>query len=295
MQRILSSGRLASNGIHYVHPGDLAWWLFYPPVGANPFGRIYLWEDIQNPTSLLGWTLLSPEAEAFDVYLRPDVVGTGIGEAIFRWSETHLDELARQRGGDEICNVWISSKGEWLPAILKSHGFMPNGELMDHMQRSLEHGIPAVTLPDGYLLRSCFGLQECDNRAAAQYAAFLSKIPFEAYCQRFENFMRSPVYAPDNDIVIQAPGGQVASFCLIWLDPHSRTGLFEPVGTHPEHQGKGLGKALLVEGLRRMQVAGMTNAIVNTEHTNLAARRLYEAVGFTTIDLLETFVRKVVP
>jgi ribosomal protein S18 acetylase RimI-like enzyme len=47
--------------------------------------------------------------------------------------------------------------------------------------------------------------------------------------------------------------------------------------------------------LRRMQAAGMTNAIVNTEHTNLAARRLYEAVGFNTIDLLETFVRKVVP
>jgi ribosomal protein S18 acetylase RimI-like enzyme len=164
---------------------------------------------------------------------------------------------------------------------------------LDHLQRPLELDIPAINLPDGYSLRSGFGLQELVSRAAAQYATFHSKTPFEAYCQRFENFMRSPAYAPERDLVIEAPDRQVASFCLIWLDPLSRIGLFEPVGTHPDHQGKGLGKALLLEGLRRMQAAGMSSAIVNTEHTNLAARRLYETVGFDTVDLLETFIRQV--
>jgi hypothetical protein len=32
----------------------------------------------------------------------------------------------------------------------------------------------------------------------------------------------------------------------------TRTAAFEPVGTHPTHQRKGLGKALMAEGLRRV-------------------------------------------
>jgi ribosomal protein S18 acetylase RimI-like enzyme len=31
--------------------------------------------------------------------------------------------------------------------------------------------------------------------------------------------------------------------------------MFEPVGTHPDFQGQGLGKAVMTEGLRRMQAA----------------------------------------
>ena len=60
--------------------------------------------------------------------------------------------------------------------------------------------------------------------------------------------MRSPVYCHNLDIVAIAPDGQIGAFCIVWMDPVNKVGLFEPVGTHPDYQRKGLGKAVMVEG-----------------------------------------------
>jgi len=62
----------------------------------------------------------------------------------------------------------------------------------------------------------------------------------------------------------------------------NRVGLFEPVATHPDFQGQGLGKAVMAEGLHRMQAAGMTRAIVGFDPNNKAALALYTALGFGT-------------
>ena len=45
MRDLLRQGRLANNGSYYVHPGDLNWWLFYPPMVQDLWGSIYLWDD----------------------------------------------------------------------------------------------------------------------------------------------------------------------------------------------------------------------------------------------------------
>jgi ribosomal protein S18 acetylase RimI-like enzyme len=57
-------------------------------------------------------------------------------------------------------------------------------------------------------------------------------------------------------------------------------GLFEPVGTHPDFQGQGLGKAVMAEGLHRMKAAGMRRAILGFDPTNAAALALYTSMGF---------------
>lgn len=45
-------------------------------------------------------------------------------------------------------------------------------------------------------------------------------------------------------------------------------------------QGKGLGKAVMAEGLHRMQSAGMKRAIVGFDPSNKAALALYTSMGF---------------
>ncbi len=44
------------------------------------------------------------------------------------------------------------------------------------------------------------------RRAAASHAAFESSRPIEAYIESYRNFTKSPVYAPERDVVIVAPG-----------------------------------------------------------------------------------------
>jgi ribosomal protein S18 acetylase RimI-like enzyme len=63
----------------------------------------------------------------------------------------------------------------------------------------------------------------------------------------------------------------------------NRTGEFEPVGARPAHRRKGLGKAVILEGLPRLRERGAEAGIVYSVHSNEAATKLYESAGFRTL------------
>jgi mycothiol synthase len=73
------------------------------------------------------------------------------------------------------------------------------------------------------------------------------------------------------------------AYCLCWYDPVSRTGLFEPLGTRPAHRRLGLGRGVMIEGLRRLRALGSETALVTAFSENRAATGLYESVGFRTV------------
>jgi ribosomal protein S18 acetylase RimI-like enzyme len=60
----------------------------------------------------------------------------------------------------------------------------------------------------------------------------------------------------------------------------SRRGYVQRLAVAPELQGGGLGRALLVDGLRWLRRWGVARAVVNTQVDNERARRLYESLGF---------------
>jgi mycothiol synthase len=157
------------------------------------------------------------------------------------------------------------------------------------MTRNLDEIIPSPQLQDGFVLRGCLGEEEVMESAEAQYRAFDSKATFEQYKGRFRNFMRSPVYQPELDIVAVAPDRQIGAFCIAWTDPVNEVGLFEPVGTFPDFQRKGLGRAVILEGLRRLQECGIQSAIISAFEGNLAAIKLYESVGSQKVKQLRTY------
>ena len=106
----------------------------------------------------------------------------------------------------------------------------------------------------------------------------------------YRNVQRVPIYRRDLDIVAVAADGELAAFCTVWFDDITRTAVFEPVGTHPNHQKRGLGKAVMNEGLRRAQRLGATLATVSSYSTG--AHALYESMGFTEVDLLEPWIKE---
>ena len=89
---------------------------------------------------------------------------------------------------------------------------------------------------------------------------------------------RGPLYRRDLDLVAVAPDGELAAFCTVWFDDVLRSAVFEPVGTHPAHQRRGLGKAVMTEGLRRAARLGATVASVSSY--SAGAHALYASLGF---------------
>jgi ribosomal protein S18 acetylase RimI-like enzyme len=73
----------------------------------------------------------------------------------------------------------------------------------------------------------------------------------------------------------------VAARATIWFDHVNKVGLFEPVETLKGFRRRGLGRAVMTEGLHRMRAAGMRTALVEHEITNEPAAALYASLGFT--------------
>lgn len=80
-----------------------------------------------------------------------------------------------------------------------------------------------------------------------------------------------------------APDGAIAAFCTIWFDDVTRSAYFEPVATVPAHRRRGLGKALMTEGLRRLQRVGGYSR---------AANALYQSVMGSDHELNEPWVKE---
>jgi mycothiol synthase len=99
--------------------------------------------------------------------------------------------------------------------------------------------------------------------------------------EAYQRLRATPSYRTNLDLVAVAPDGTLAAYCICWYDQATQIGLFEPVGTHPAYRRQGFGRAVVVEGLRRLQAAGAIVAWVTAVDSNEPAGRLYENVGFT--------------
>jgi mycothiol synthase len=287
MLDLLSEGCRANNGTHYVHRGDLQWWLFYTDTPQELWQScIRLWMDA-DADRLIGWALLSPEEDAFDVYTVPALRGSSQENEMLRSTVDEMSQL------DELNNVWVAEDDEVRIQWFERNGFKVAEDHMVYFTRSLSGPLNGPALPEGFTLRaSCGDERDARLRAVTSHVAFKSGMNFETYWHRTLRFMQSPVYVKEHEIFVMAPTGEVAAYCIVWTDELTRVGHFEPVGTHPDYQRRGLGKSLLFEGLRRLKSEGMYAADVCTNHDNAAAVRLYESVGFQKAKRLLTYKKK---
>ena len=171
--------------------------------------------------------------------------------------------------------------------------------MAEHQRRQpLSAPIPPAPAPAGYTVRSLGDAAELPARSWASWRAFHPDEPEEKYegWTWYYSIQRQPLYRRDLDIVVVpehptafAPTGEIAAFCTAWYDDVTRTVYFEPVGTAPEHQRRGLGKAVMAAALRRLQRMGCLVAFVGGY--SAPANALYASAGFAEYDLSEPWVK----
>lgn len=284
MLDLLSAGAKANNGAHYVHRGDLQWWLFYTDTPEEIWRKtIRLWfED----NCLLGWASLAEPEQAFDVFVAPHMRGSSLEADMLAWAAENMSSL------ETIQNMWVAEEDEIRIRWMEENGFTRDQHQTVYFRRSLSGPLQGPPLPEGYSIRSSRGEEDARLRAACSHAAFGSTMPFEQYWLRTLRLTQSPVYVPEHELFVIAPNGQVASYCIIWTDEQTKVGHFEPVGTHPDFQRKGLGRCLLFDAFRRLKAEGMNEADLCTNHDNLPAVGLYESVGFHIDKRLLTYTKR---
>lgn len=130
--------------------------------------------------------------------------------------------------------------------------------------RVLDGPVTPVQAAPGYTIRALGDEDELPARSWASWRGFHPNEPDEKYqgWTWYRSIQRMPLYRRDLDIVAAAPDGTIAAFCTLWYDDVTRTGMFEPVATVPEHLRRGLGKAVMTEAIRRIQRLGATEVTV---------------------------------
>jgi mycothiol synthase len=250
----------------------------YPSMEAVTF----LWETADGRIA----AVLTPEGrgEAFP-QVHPGYRTPELEQDIVAMAEEHLAEPAA--GERRRLRIWVDGKDAQRQDMLTLRGYHRSDGPEYQRRRSLSTAIPDVPIAVGYTVRALGDADELPARSWASWKAFHPDEPDEQYqgWTWYRNIQRAPLYRRDLDMVAVAADGEIATFCTIWFDDVTRSAYIEPVGTMPAHQRRGLGKAVMYEGLRRLARLGATLALVGSYAP--AAHALYASVGFTEYDLLE--------
>ena len=245
---------------------DYWWWFANPDLEKISLAEnVFIWETPDGQIA----AVLNPEGHG-QVFLQrhPDFISPDLDAAMIALAEDRL--TAPNQDDRRQLQIFVDSQDTALHQSLTRRGFQRVerlGEQEYQHRRLLDLPLPPpIKLPDYTIrplgtglefLERCYasglGFHDDDIQAARD-----NRDHPDWYC----HIQSAPLYRRDLDLVVIAPDGSVASFCTIWFDDVSRTAYFEPVATVPAHRQRGLGKAMMIEGLHRLKQMGCKVAFV---------------------------------
>jgi ribosomal protein S18 acetylase RimI-like enzyme len=176
----------------------------------------------------------------------------------------HACEVLQRRGFREV-----------LTAALTEHergGFLAEGFEVRDALHLLAHDLEELpAMPRASLRRG----RRRDRPAAlaADHAAF------SPFWRLDDDGLREALTAtPSSRFRVSTVAGEVVGYCA--TGRAGRRGYLQRLAVRPEHQGHGLGRALVADSLRWLARSGVDNVVVNTQVENERALQLYLAMGF---------------
>lgn len=172
-------------------------------------------------------------------------------------------------------HIYIYDYDRPLQVLVQKRGYKKGAEHPRYDSEFVIGNLPQQRLPEGHVMRSMAQENNIELRREIFGRAFNHPDPEEwPSAFSYEELQKAPDYRKDLDLYVVGPNGKYVSCCIVWYDSHNRTGILEPVGTHPDFRGQGLGKEVLLEGIRRAAALGANKVWVGS------GQRFYEEIGF---------------
>ena len=86
-----------------------------------------------------------------------------------------------------------------------------------------------------------------------------------------------PSYSSDLDLSVVSDTGEQISFCYGFVDKENVIAIIETIGTHPDYQHRGFGKAVVSACLNELKTRGIRTAYITG--FSEAANALYQSLG----------------
>lgn len=265
----------------HMHVTDLPYRLSAAALGDPENTR--LWHD--RTGTLLGWMVMHTNFCSLDFVAHPNEEAELLPDML-HWA--HDRSLAHPDlvplGTPEGAPCWFANvfaDETTQLRILEANGFVSQADVGDYswtkfwLSRPGDLPVKDYRIPVGFTVRSLNG--NVEEYVELHRAAFGGTIMNADWRRRTT---RHPDYVPELDLVVAAPNGRLAAFCVCWLDVEAQIGQVEPLGCHPDYRRYALGRMALAEGLRRLHAHGAKKVYVETDSWRSTAKDLYESMGF---------------
>ncbi|GAA3847857.1 MULTISPECIES: mycothiol synthase [Brevibacterium] len=231
--------------------------------------------DSPPTTELIGFGIraLQGERHAAEFLIAPDHRGHGLGETLLSTILAEQPEAWCWAHGDSPVARHLADKHE-----LSRDRVLFQMRTDDGLALS---DLPEVSVPDGVRLRSFAPGDEAGwlrvNNAAFDWHP-------EQGAQTLDDIaaiVGAADFDPDS-VILAVRDGEIIGFHETKLTdgPDGRLGEVYVVGVDPAIHAKGVGRALTLEGMRRMVAAGAQAIELYVESDNAPALGLYERLGF---------------
>lgn len=169
-----------------------------------------------------------------------------------------------------------------MQEIAASHGYTPTQDKEEDAVFYIDDPESiSYTLPPGYSITSMAETYDLYKYGQALWKGFNHEERGEGTFQfdeeikaAYEVGFQRPNCNLDIKIAVVAPNGDFVSYCGMWQDPAISAALVEPVATDPAYRRLGLGRAAVLEGVRRVGLLGADRAFVGS------SQQFYYSIGF---------------
>jgi predicted N-acetyltransferase YhbS len=242
----------------------------HPNLDESSLDKIRIWEDsgeivaVVNFESTLGEVFFQNHPQY--TYLKPDMLD---------YAETHL--YGESENGNRFVRAFVNDFDLELETLVKSRGY----KVVERYTRPISEFVipqpfPPVEPPDGFHIKSLADDNDLTKIHRVLWRGFdhAGEPPPEGIEWR-KKMQSTPNFMKDLTIVVEAPSGDFVSFSGTWYESVNKIAYVEPVATDPDYRRMGIGKAAVLEGIRRCGALGATVAYVGSD------MKFYRALGFT--------------
>lgn len=252
---------------------------FFISLGYESWdSKINIWEE---NNKIVGIAQIEDTNCAF-LQIRPGYYH--LTEDMVIWLEQNGSMVNKETGERELV-IFSREDNTELNRILKTRDYT-RGESFSYMSKMRLDGEFYLKLPDGYKIKdmtTCLDYYKRYNVIRKAFNPNFEEISCDSELPDFfKDMINAPMYMPKLDLVVEDKDSNVVAACTIWYDEELNIGMVEPVGTHPAYHGKGLGKAVVREGLRRLSELNADYAYV--ESFGESRYKFYSSIGFESFN-----------
>ena len=175
---------------------------------------------------------------------------------LFAHAEAHFEGAERQAG--RLRTLHIDERDQTMALLAQEHDYTLNAEYREeHSQYDLRTPLLTPSLPEGFRLQSLADNNDLHKINQVLWRGFNHPgpaDPAEVAGRRFAQ--QAPNFRKDLTMVAVAPNGDYVSFGGMWYVPQNKVAYVEPVATDPDYRQMGLGRAVVVESMRRAAALG---------------------------------------